>query len=72
VPFTCPLCGSDGYVAIHVQRPSSNWYRTPFYSCFGCRVMFDDPQLFSRQRKVIRDPNATGGAHKNYPRRKDD
>jgi hypothetical protein len=64
-PFICPLCGSDGYVAIHVQRPSGSWYRTPFYCCFGCSVMFRYPDVFSQQRKLVSDPNAMGGAHSN-------
>jgi hypothetical protein len=62
-PFICPLCGSDGYVAIHVKRPGGNWYRTPFYRCFGCSVVFTQPRAFTQQRKltrVIRE--AMGGA----------
>jgi hypothetical protein len=65
----------EGYVAIHVQRPSGSWYRTPFYRCFGCSVMFRHPDLFSQQWKITSDPNAMGGAHRNaegYPWLKND
>jgi len=65
--LVCPLCGSDGYVAIHVRRPGGNWYRTPFYRCFGCSVMFEHPRAFAQQRKIVRDPEVLGGAHKRYP-----
>lgn len=46
--FRCPLCGSDKYVEVRVQRPSGHWYTTAFYQCFGCSVMFRDPVLFAR------------------------
>jgi hypothetical protein len=65
-PFLCPLCGSDSYVVIHVRRPSGNWYRTDFCACFGCSVMFQNPLAFSRQRKVVRDPEAMGSAHRGH------
>ena len=61
-PFLCPLCGSDSYVAIHVRRPSGNWYRNPFYRCFGCAVMFENPVAFTRSKKLVRDPEAMGRA----------
>lgn len=32
--FRCPLCGSAKYVEVRVQRPSGQWYVTPFYQCF--------------------------------------
>lgn len=54
--FKCPLCGTDGYVRIRVQRPNGHWYVTNFYQCFGCSVMFTDPVAFTRQRQLIRDP----------------
>jgi hypothetical protein len=63
LPFLCPLCGSDGYVVIHVRRPSGAWHRTEFYQCFGCSVMFRSPVAFTQQRRSMRDPGAMGGAH---------
>jgi hypothetical protein len=50
LPFTWPLCGTNQYVAIHVKRPGGNWYRAPFYRCFGCSVMFEQPRKFAQQR----------------------
>ncbi len=46
-PFSCPICSSEKFVAVHVQRPSGAWYWTPFYRCFGCSVMFTDPSEFA-------------------------
>jgi hypothetical protein len=54
-PFRCPVCGSGTYVAVHVRRPSGNWYRTPFYRCFGCTVMFEDPVMFGRSDRTVGD-----------------
>jgi DNA-directed RNA polymerase subunit M/transcription elongation factor TFIIS len=48
--FKCPLCGSTKYVEVRVKRPSGRWYTTPFYKCFECTVMFDDPVSFSQSR----------------------
>ena len=31
--------------------------------------MFEQPRAFAQQRKVVRDPDALGGAHKRYPKR---
>jgi hypothetical protein len=44
-PFLCPLCGSDAYVEVNVKRPSGEWYRTAFYKCFGCSVLFHNRWL---------------------------
>lgn len=49
-PFKCPVCGAAAFMAVHVRRPSGNWYRTPFYRCFGCSVMFEDPDAFAGNR----------------------
>jgi hypothetical protein len=53
--FRCPLCGDGRYVEVRVQRPSGNWYVTPFLQCVGCTVMFRDPVSFSGSR-VPNDP----------------
>jgi hypothetical protein len=53
--FLCPVCGSDAYVAVHVRRPSGNWYRTPFHRCFGCSVLFEDPAIFGRTSRQVGD-----------------
>ena len=62
-PFCCPLCGSDSYVDVHVRRPNGDWYRTSFFKCFGCAVMFHDPLAFTQQNRHVRDPGAMGGGH---------
>jgi hypothetical protein len=49
--FRCPLCASEHYVEVRVQKPSGVWYTTAFYECLGCSVMFRDPVLFARPRK---------------------
>lgn len=54
LPFKCPLCGSDGYVTVIVQKPNGHWYRTAFYQCFGCSVTFVDPEKFARQERYLR------------------
>ncbi len=61
--FRCPLRASDGYVSVHVRRPSGAWYRTSFYRCFGCSVMFESPEDFTRQKQITHDPGAMGGGH---------
>jgi hypothetical protein len=53
--FRCPICACDTYVAVQVRRPSGNWYRTPFYRCFRCTVMFEDPAMFGRSDRQIGD-----------------
>ena len=50
LPFACPVCGSSKYTAVHVKRPSGNWYRTEFYRCFGCSVMFTDPVALTQHK----------------------
>jgi hypothetical protein len=45
--FNCPLCGSNVCLEVHVRRPNGEDYRTSFYRCAGCSVMFLDPERFS-------------------------
>jgi hypothetical protein len=66
--FKCPLCGSNGYVEVRVQKPNGHWYITEFYQCCHCSVMFRDPVLFTQCRvdkaNVNRGPQGayTGGS----------
>ena len=46
--FKCPLCDGRKYVEVRVQKPNGHWYRTEFFQCFTCSVMFRDPVLFSK------------------------
>jgi hypothetical protein len=36
--FKCPLCGSESYVQVRVQKPIGDWYLTEFFQCFDCSV----------------------------------
>ncbi len=51
--FRCRVCGCDRYVTIEVQRSNGNWYRTPFFKCCGCSVMFEDPLDFAGLRAHV-------------------
>lgn len=46
-PFRCPICHAERYVPLRVRRPDGSWYRTEFWECFGCSVMFADPVKFA-------------------------
>jgi hypothetical protein len=58
-PFKCPLCGCPEYVAITAQLEGGQWWRLPFYRCFGCTAMFDDPRSFTR--RTWSPPKPPGG-----------
>lgn len=47
IRFCCPLCNCSKFVRVRVRRPNGDWYVTEFYECFGCSVMFTDPEKFS-------------------------
>jgi len=47
-PFCCPVCGCVKYVRVKERRRNGDWYRTEFWQCFGCSVMFRDPEKFTR------------------------
>lgn len=63
IPFRCPICRSQIYMAVTVRRPSGKTYRTEFFECGGCSVMFRDPQKFTRfdphGAEVRRTPDLT-------------
>lgn len=66
--FRCPLCGSGKYVQVQVRRRDGSWYRTEFYQCFHCTVMFLDPVLFTQQDSSSPNAHRTpGGAHNLTP-----
>lgn len=46
--FSCPLCHSFHYLPVYVKRPNGSEYRTEFYQCAACTVMFRDPVRFTR------------------------
>jgi hypothetical protein len=47
-PFQCPLCQSAFFSIVEVKRPNGARYRTEFYECAGCTVMFRDPEKFTQ------------------------
>lgn len=60
--YKCPICESDSYVRIVVKKPNGDWYRTAFFQCFGCSVMFTDPKAFTEKRKHVRNGLPVMGA----------
>ena len=55
VRFSCPHCGSNQCVSVIVRKPNGDYYRTEFYKCAGCTVMFLDPERFSKQIRYTFD-----------------
>ena len=49
--FECPVCGHRRFYRILVQRDGQPAYRTAFYGCFGCSIMFTDPYRFTQSVK---------------------
>ena len=45
--FKGAVCWHPHYVPVRVRKPSGHWYRTEFYQCARCSVMFRDPVKFS-------------------------
>jgi hypothetical protein len=55
IPFNCPLCGSNQCLSVVVKRTNGDYYRTAFYRCAGCTVMFLNPEKFSKQIRYTFD-----------------
>ena len=53
--FECPVCKHRRFYRILVQRDRQAPYRTAFYGCFGCSVMFTDPYRFTQSVKTQRN-----------------
>jgi hypothetical protein len=47
--FVCPICASVNFKDVVVPRGEGH-YRTAFYECCSCSVMFHDPAKFSLDR----------------------
>ena len=52
--WRCPLCNGTAYSPVEVARPDGTRYRTEFYECLGCTVMFRHPGRFARLGVPIR------------------
>jgi hypothetical protein len=44
----CPICLKTSYTEVVVKKPGGGHYRTEFFQCSGCSVMFRDPHEFVR------------------------
>jgi hypothetical protein len=49
--FECPVRGHRRFYRILVQRERQPPYRTAFYGCFACSVMFTDPYRLTQSAK---------------------
>jgi hypothetical protein len=47
--FRCPICSCINFRDVVVPK-GSGYYRTAFFECCGCSVMFRDPAKFSLDR----------------------
>lgn len=52
--WRCPLCNSTAYAEVIVERPNGAQYRTEFYECLRCTVMFRHRGQFARLGVPIR------------------
>jgi len=44
--WSCPLCGSRHYMRVVLSR-GREAFESQFFSCFGCSILFTEPQLFA-------------------------
>ncbi|OAI50064.1 hypothetical protein AYO46_10720 [Betaproteobacteria bacterium SCGC AG-212-J23] len=52
--WRCPLCNSTAYAQAVVARPDGSAYKTEFFQCESCTVMFRHPGRFSRLGLPVR------------------
>jgi hypothetical protein len=45
--FRCPVCKSNAYDAVRLQRQDGSLFHSGLYSCIGCTLTFTDPSRFS-------------------------
>lgn len=50
--WACPLCGSRHYMRVVLSR-GKEAFDSQFFTCFGCSIVFIEPQLCSDAGKVI-------------------
>jgi len=46
--WCCPLCNSGVYLSVLIPRNDGTFYKTDFFQCLGCTVMFRIPDKFTR------------------------
>jgi hypothetical protein len=52
--WRCPLCNATSCDRVEVPRPKGATYKTDFFQCAGCTVLFRHPQRFSRLGLPVR------------------
>jgi hypothetical protein len=52
--WRCPLCNATAYSQIEVSRQGGAIYKTEFFQCLGCTVMFRHPGRFTRLGMPVR------------------
>lgn len=62
--WTCPLCGSRHYMRVVLSR-GRDAFESQFFTCFGCSMVFVEPQLFAQAAdvKALFPPLESGMAH---------
>ena len=51
--FHCPVCGSEGYVYVAVERPDGTQRATSLLQCCGCSATFTDPDKFTARKRLV-------------------
>ena len=46
--WKCPICTCPDHASIDVVRPDGSLYRTDFFRCAACSMMFMEPELANR------------------------
>jgi hypothetical protein len=52
--WRCPLCNGTTYIQIEISRQSGAKYKTEFFECSGCTVMFRHPARVARLGLPVR------------------
>jgi uncharacterized Zn finger protein len=60
LPFACPVCSSDEFHQVILERPDGVRRVTGAYECAGCSTMFRDADKFTKHRLTQRKPPPAG------------
>src|SRR5260221_9313610 len=52
--WCCPVCNSTAYQQTLVAKPNGEAYKTEFFECSGCTLMFRHPGRFTRLGLPVR------------------
>ena len=53
IPFACPVCGSDEFHQVILERPDGVRRLTGAFECAGCSTMFRDADKFTAHRPSV-------------------